>query len=214
MRFTLGFFDWNGTVFNDLEAAYVATVRTIQQLAPDPHIPTLNQYREGCSASAMMEFYYSRGVPRICTRAEIYAAWEIHYDECSVNMRLHVGAIRTLNYFYKQGLLMVMISAAPESTISLLRQFDILHLFSDVRFGVHDKPAVIAEYLKRYKVRPRSAFYIDDSADGVREAQKTGVFTMGFTEGCNNMKLIQAVNPDYVISSLLDTLRIYRVSCV
>jgi phosphoglycolate phosphatase-like HAD superfamily hydrolase len=208
----LGFFDWNGTVFNDLEAAYVATVRTIQQLAPNPRVPTLNQYREECSASTMMEFYYLRGVPRTCTRAEIYATWEAHYNESCVNMHLQAGAVRTLNYFYEQKLLMVMLSAAPESTISLLRQFDILHLFNDVRFGVNDKPAVISEYLKRYKVRPRCAFYVDDSADGVREAQKVGVFTMGFTEGYNDTKLIQAVSPNYVISSLMDAMRIHRVS--
>jgi len=212
MRFRLGFFDWNGTIFNDLEATYAATVETIKQLAPNPRVPTLREYREERSAETMMEFYYSRGVPRMYTRGEIYAAWEIHYNKICGGMRLHAGAARTLNYFCEQGLVMVILSAAPESTITLLKKFDILHLFNDVRFGANNKGAVITEFLERYQILPRSAFYVDDSADGIKEAQKTGVFTMGFTEGTSSPEHIRAANPHHVISSLTDTMRIFRVS--
>ena len=160
----------------------------------------------------MAEFYYAHGVPRQYTREAIYAAWEIHYNKIRGDMHLHRGAAQTLNYFCEQGLLMVMLSAAPESTIELLRKFDILHLFNDVRFGANNKGLAILEFLERYKVPPRNAFYVDDSASGIMEAQKTGVFTMGFTEGTSSPEYIHAAKPNHVISLLTDTMRIYRTS--
>jgi len=197
-------FDWNGTLFNDVSVAHDTTIHVFGQIAPLVEIPTLGEWREEFSASQIMECYYRRGVARTLTENELYALWAAHYEAVCDAACLHDGALKLLTFFEQCDVPTVIISAAPERTIKHVKKLGIENVIHTMRFHAKNKEMAILEMLDYYKVHARDAFYVDDTADGIEQAKRTGVATFGFTGGYNSPERILKAKPRYVINSLDD----------
>lgn len=96
MPFLMGLFDWNGTIVDDVDIAYAATVYLFEQLAPHATIPSMEEYRKEFSVADMLECYYQRGMSKTVTSDTMYRLWSDRYEALCGNMHLANGAQKLL----------------------------------------------------------------------------------------------------------------------
>ena len=210
MPFAMGLFDWNGTIVDDVDIAYAATVYLFEQCASRAIIPTMEEYRKEFSAADMFEHYYRRGVPKTVTPDEMYRLWSAHYESICGSMQLADGAQKLLCFLQQCGIPLVIVSAAPKETIRHLERMNISHFFDRKCFEVRDKSTMIGELLKREKVSTRDAFFVGDTSDDIAQGKLARVVTFGYTEGYNSPDRLREAGPKYLVNSLLDVLSIVR----
>ncbi len=202
MSFHLAMFDWNGTLFNDIDVAYKTTIHVFGQIAPHVKIPTLEEYRHEFSALQIMEYYYRHGVERTLTEEKLCELWEAHYEATCGSTCLTDGAVELLTFFEQCNIPTAIISAAPEGTIKHVRRLGIESLVYKMHFCAKNKEMAILEMLDLCHVHARDALYVDGTSDGIEQAKRAGVATFGFTGGYNSPERIWQVKPRHVINSL------------
>ena len=210
MPFAVGLFDWNGTIVDDVDIAYAATVHLFKRLAPRAIIPSMEEYRKEFSAGDMFEHYYRRGMPRTVTPDEMYRPWSAYYESICGNMQLADGAQTLLCFLQQCGIPLIIVSAAPKETIRHLKRMNITRFFDRICFEVRDKSVVIGELLKREKVSAGDAFFVGDTTDDIAQGKLAGVTTFGYAEGYNSLDRLREASPRYLVNSLLDVLSIVR----
>jgi phosphoglycolate phosphatase-like HAD superfamily hydrolase len=210
MPFLMGFLDWNGTIVDDVDIAYAATVYLFEQLAPHAIIPSMEEYRKEFSAAGMLECYYQRGMPRTVAPDTMYRLWSGHYKSLCGNMQLANGAQKLLCFLQQCGIPLVLVSAAPKEIVRHIERMKISHFFDRMCFEARDKGTLIDEILKRENVDARDAFYVGDTVDDIAQGKRAGVVTFGYASGYNWPDLLRQAKPSYLVDSLLDVLSIVR----
>jgi phosphoglycolate phosphatase-like HAD superfamily hydrolase len=210
MPFLMGLLDWNGTIVDDVDIAYAATVYLFEQLAPRATVPSIEEYRKEFSAADMLQCYYQRGMPRTVTPDMMYRLWSGHYESLSRNMQLADGAQKLLCFLQQCGITLVLVSAGPKEIVRHVERMNIAHLFDRMCFEATDKSAVINGILQRENVDAHDAFYVGDTVGDIVQGKRAGVITFGYTNGYHWPDLLRQAKPKYLVDSLLDVLSIVR----
>ncbi|MEK9180126.1 MAG: HAD family hydrolase [Patescibacteria group bacterium] len=201
MRFRLAIFDWNGTLLNDLPAAYGAVVHIFQTVSPNLEPPTLEEYCNEIT-SKFMDFYYAHGIPTSVSGDDLNNIRKPYYEEHSRTAKLNDGAREFLARCQELGLKNAMVSASPEDVEKTLAEFGVANLFDKIRLKAWPKDAALRETVEYFGIRPEEAFYVDDTFDGITSAKNLGLWTIGFTGGYNTRERILAARPNYAVDSL------------
>ncbi len=212
MPFQLALFDWNGTILDDLEVTYAATIHLFKLLTPHATIPTLEEYRQEFSSAQMLECYYARGVSRAVTGDEMYRCWSAHYESICGGARLADGSKDVLYFLRECGIPAIIVSAAPRETVRHLERLGIVHLFDRMYFEARDKEEAIRHVLDREKVAAHDTFYVGDTIEDIAYGKKAGVTTFGYTKGYNSLDRILEAAPDYATDSFREILSILRAN--
>ena len=202
------FFDWNGTLLNDLILVYGSICHIFQKFGLSP--PTLDEYRAEITSN-YMEFYWGHGIPRTMDANAMNAIrkqyFEAHWDEVTIHE--HVG---TLTYrMFQLGMRSGMVSA--ESGLILpqrLRQFHLNNAFDIVRGDAHNKEATLLECAHALGVSPDESAYVDDTYDGITSALRVGMRAVGVTHGYHTSERIRAAQPDslFVADTCIEAMNI------
>lgn len=200
MRHTFVFFDWNGTLLDDLHVTYIAVQKIFQQY--NLSTPPLDEYRDEID-SDFMKFYRGKGIPAHVTAAELNAIWRetilAHWERPA----LHPNAAATIRACRIRNIRTGILSGEiPDLLERRLSQFDIATLFDHVRGGAWPKEAAFHEAFAALGIEPREAAYVDDTKEGLATAKRLGMTAIGFTRGYASPRQIMAADPDFVVDSL------------
>jgi HAD superfamily hydrolase (TIGR01509 family) len=206
LRYKLAIFDWNGTIPNDVHVAYASAVLTFRIFAPHVTPPTIEEYRN----EGFRTLYYGRGIPESVTLEDMHKIWVPYYDQHLHEIELHDSAVELLIICRLMVMKNAMVSAAPEEAERHFAHFKIEHLFDMVTFNARQKEAALVETLDFFGVKAEDALYIDDMMEGLEDARRLGMATIGFTGGFNNKRRLLLAKPTHIVNSLKDVVALIK----
>lgn len=211
-------FDWNGTLYDDLERlAYGSVVEIFRTYGLFP--PTLDEYRQEITAS-FMKFYYKHGfVPNFSGQGKdgdskaLNVIRKKYYTDNGDKGNIRPDATRTVSNLRAIGIKVGIVSAEIESTLfEKLNSSDLNGLFNSRFITTQvwgDKGPALIEMCKRLGVNPNTTAYVDDTVDGTGSAKKVGLIPIGFGNetGYNSEDRLRSVT-SFVVSELSELLEL------
>ncbi|MFF1276738.1 HAD family hydrolase [Streptomyces marokkonensis] len=199
--------DWNGTLFHDVDAVIGATNAAFAELGLEPL--TLERYRE--LYCVPVPKFYERLLGRLPSQAE----WELmdtvfhrHYTEHRVRCGLAEGAVELLSEWASAGRSQSILSMyGHEELVPLVRGFGIEPHFLRVDGRTGPSGGSKAEHMVRHLgaltgVDPARTVVIGDAADDALAARHVGARAVLYTGGSHGRSSLEAVGVPVV-----DTLR-------
>lgn len=213
-------FDWNGTIYDDLERlAYGSVVKIFNTHNISP--PTLDEYRQEIT-SEFMKFYYKHGfVLNFSGQGQDGDAKMLnvirrkYYTDNGDKGNIRPDAARTVFNLRTAGIKVGIVSAEIELALfEKINSSDLRRLFDNqfIRTEVWgNKGPALLEVCKKLDVNPNNSIYLDDTVDGISSAQKAGLIPVGFGSetGYNSEDRLRSVTP-FIIHELSELLELVR----
>jgi phosphoglycolate phosphatase-like HAD superfamily hydrolase len=190
--------DWNGTLFHDIDAIIGATNAAFAELGLEPL--TLEKYRE--LYCVPVPKFYERLIGRLPSEAE----WEVmddifhrYYAEHRVSCGLTAGAAELLAAWRSAGRSQSILSMyVHEELVPLVRGFGIEPHFIRVDGRTGPSGGSKAEHMVRHlaslkSVAPDRTVVIGDAADDAVAAQYVGARAVLYTGGSHSRASLEAV---------------------
>jgi phosphoglycolate phosphatase-like HAD superfamily hydrolase len=182
--------DWNGTLFHDMDAVIEATNASFAEIGLPPI--TLDRYRE--LYCVPVPRFYQRLIGRLPTGAEwavMDAAFHRHYWTLAENCALAEGAAELLAARRAAGRTQSLCSLAPhEQLLPMVTSHGITGHFLrvDGRTGPSSqgKAAQMARHLAAMEVAPDRVVVIGDALDDAVAAAHAGAHAVLYTGGSNS----------------------------
>lgn len=185
--------DWNGTLFHDMEAVLAATNASCAELGVPPL--SLERYRE--LYCMPLTVFYERLIGRAPTEEEfrgIDAAFQRHYAVVRTRCGLAAGAAELLSGWQTEGGTQSLLSMyGHDELLPLVEEFGIAEHFLriDGRVGPNDgggKAAAMVRHLAELAdaVDPARTVVIGDAADDARAAAHAGARAVLYTGGSHS----------------------------
>jgi len=203
------FFDWNGTLLNDLERHYYAAKRIFEMCGVKP--PTRDQYCEEIS-SEFWRFYYEHGISSSVTSDELNAMKNQALSEHEVpSAILQDDAIAVLAQCQRRNIRLFLVSGeAPEKLKRDIAHYGVALYFEGVWGGAHPKEIVLGRVLERSGIVPQRSCYVGDTVEDVHIARTLGMEAAAFTGGYASYERLFVSPYTYLLHSLADILGILR----
>lgn len=206
--------DWNGTLFHDIDAVIDATNASFAEVGMGPI--TLERYRE--LYCVPVPRFYERLMGRLPTDAEwtvMDEAFHRHYWTLAEKARLAAGAEQLLTDWQAEGLTQSLCSLAPhEHLIPIVRTHGIEQRFLRVDGRTGPSSAGKAEHMVRHLaalggVAPDRVVVIGDAVDDAVAAEHAGARAVLYTGGSHSRASLETVGVP-VVDSLGDAVRVAR----
>ncbi|MFJ8595543.1 HAD family hydrolase [Streptomyces sp. NPDC093598] len=190
--------DWNGTLFHDIDAIIGATNAAFAELGLEPL--TLEKYRE--LYCVPVPKFYERLMGRLPTEAEWQVMDDIfhrYYAEHRTACELTVGAVELLTGWRSAGRSQSILSMyVHEELVPLVRGFGIEPHFIRVDGRTGPSGGSKAEHMVRHLaslsgVAPERTVVIGDAADDAVAALHVGARAVLYTGGSHSRVSLEAV---------------------
>lgn len=198
------FWDWNGTMLNDVEVC----VDSINQLLSSRQMRPVNTkiYKE-VFTFPVRNYYQTLGFDFSTDSFEDLSEEFIStYNSKIKNAALHPEVIDVLNHFQALGKTQIVISAMEQNMLdNMLNEYKISHFFKDV-IGLSDiyassKVELAGKYIKRKKLDVSNAVFIGDTLHDAEVAEKNGVDIILVSNGHHSLERL-SVNGYKIIDNL------------
>lgn len=207
----LAVFDWNGTLFNDMEATHIATNACLN-FFDIPEI-TLEQEQE-LFTFPLIHFYEKMGVgvDHYLKHAEevgeiFHNVYNTHKEHC----HLADGAVTLLEWLKGNNVACKILSNHVQTTLENdIDRFDIAHYFDTISGNVN--PATIISGMNKYErldlflnengFNRDNTFIIGDSHEEPELARKMDILGISISGGLLSPARLEKYKKDYVIDSL------------
>lgn len=213
MKDQLAVFDWNGTLFDDMEATHIATNACLN-FFDIPEI-TLEEEQE-LFTFPLIHFYEKVGVDidtYLKHSEEVGELFHNVYNTHKENCHLANGAIPLLDWLTNHGVNCKILSNHNQKTLNNdVSRFDIEGYFQTISGNAN--PATIItgmnkfERLKQFMAEnnysPEKTFIIGDSHEEPELARKMGIMCISITGGLLSPARIEKHKKDYVVDSLCE----------
>jgi len=203
--------DWNGTLFHDIDAVIQATNASFGEIGLPPI--TLERYRE--LYCVPVPLFYERLMGRLPTDEE----WEVmdeafhrHYWALAESAGLALGARELLTEWQSAGLTQSLCSLAPhENLMPLVRTHGIERHFVRVDGRTGQSTTGKAEQMVRHlaaleRVPPQRVVVIGDAVDDAVAAQHVGARAVLYTGGSHSRTSLLAAGVP-VVDTLEEAVR-------
>jgi len=122
----------------------------------------------------------------------------------------HYDLAPVLKILKDNNMLIVVSSNSIYAINLILSKYKFDHYFQDIlgyefSFGKSEK---IIHFMKEFKIKEDKTYYIGDTTGDIKEAKKAKVKTVAVTWGWHSKKKLKATNPDYLIDTPEELLRI------
>lgn len=207
--------DWNGTLFHDIDAVIGATNAAFAELGMDPI--TLAKYRE--LYCIPIPRFYERLMGRLPTRDE----WEVmdeafhrHYTEHRVGCGLAEGAEALLEGWQSAGRSQSILSMyGHDELVPLVRRFGIESRFVRVEGRTGPSGGSKIEHMARHlaaladaaRVDPGRTVVIGDAVDDAVAARRAGAYAVLYTGGSHSRDSLEAAGVP-IVDSLADAVEV------
>lgn len=203
--------DWNGTLFHDIDAVIQATNASFGEIGLPPI--TLERYRD--LYCVPVPLFYERLMGRLPTDGE----WEVmdeafhrHYWTLAETAGLALGARELLAEWQSAGLTQSLCSLAPhENLMPLVRNHGIADHFVRVDGRIGQSTTGKAEQMVRHlaaleKVPPQRIVVIGDAVDDAVAAEHVGARAVLYTGGSHSRTSLLAAGVP-VVDTLAEAVR-------
>ncbi len=202
------FFDWNGTLLNDLPLVFKSVMEIFKRYSVRP--PSKRQYLAEINGD-FMKFYWGHGIPPNRSASDLNKIRRGIIFENSIPTSLHQNARRTLSSLERMGFTLALISAEDSALLaSETARFHVREKFSLIRGDSRKKTPVIRRALRELDVSPERVLYVGDTVDDVVSARRAGVLTVAFSRGYNSKRRLERAAPSFLIDNLIDVPRIAK----
>ncbi len=192
-------FDWSGTLMDNLTTNYKATMYIFEKLGGKPM--SFEEYRKMFFLPYMN--FWKKHFPD-CTKDQILKLFREGLD-ASGDTGLYLGVKDVLKRLYDKGIkLVVMSSGFQEKIIADAKRYSVFDYFQEINGNILDKAKVITEILQRNNFQPEETMYIGDMAHDIEAGKKGGVVSIGISWGHKPKEMLEAANPDYLISDIAE----------
>lgn len=199
------FFDWNGTLLDDLETVFQSVLDIFQHYHVSP--PTLEDYRREITSN-FIKFYLNHGIPPTATPEGLN---EIRVKSLQAagtgNLHLTEGISEVLLYLSEHSRLHLGIVSSGNSEL-VPRQIEHLGINSFFAlvitgaYGDGKKAEALRQALNQFGLQSREAMYVDDTQDGIEAAKEVGLWTVGagWKTAYHDRERIALAKPNFLIS--------------
>ncbi len=192
-------FDWSGTLMDDLTTIYKATMYVFEKLGVKPM--SFKEYRKKFSLPYMN--FWKKHFPD-CTKDQILKLFREGLD-ASGDTGLYPGVKDVLKRLYDKGIkLVIMSSGSQEKIIADAKRYRVFDYFQEINGNILDKAKVITEILQRNNFQPEETIYVGDMSHDIKAGKKGGVVSIGISWGHKPKEMLEAANPDYLISDIVE----------
>ncbi len=209
----LAVFDWNGTLFDDMEATHIATNACLNFF----NIPdiTLEQEQE-LFTFPLIHFYEKMGVSvdhYLKHAEEVGELFHNVYNTHKENCHLAEGAITLLDWLKSQGVVCKILSNHVQTTLENdIDRFDIAHYFDTISGNIN--PATIITGMNKFErldmflnengFSRDNTFIIGDSHEEPELARKMDILGISISGGLLSPARLEKYKKDYIIDSLTE----------
>jgi phosphoglycolate phosphatase len=192
-------FDWSGTLADDLAMTYKATTYVFEKLGAKPM--SLEEYRQNFFLP-YMEFC-KKCFPN-CTVDQIKQLfWE--GMRTAGDAKLYPKVKDVIKDLYVKGIkIIIMSSTTKEIVIVDAKRYGIFDYLHEINTDILDKTEVIAEILQRNGFKPEETIFVGDMPHDIDAAKKVGAISVGISWGHKSKEILEASNPDYLISNITE----------
>lgn len=214
----LAVFDWNGTLFNDVEASVYGANVALAKFGKGPI--TTQRYQDSFTFP-IVHFYAANDIPVdsfLARHEEASLAYMETYEKEALNCHLHHDAIDLLQWLKKQNFRILLLSNHLQENLMIsLKRFGITEFFDDISGNEQYDAAFITKmnkqerlesYMREYDISPNKAFIIGDSHEEQEIARHLGLSSFSITGGYYAEDRLKRGNPDYLVHSLEDVVDI------
>ncbi|NCO03561.1 MAG: HAD family hydrolase [Alphaproteobacteria bacterium] len=209
----LAVFNWNGTLFDDMEATHIATNACLNFF----NIPdiTLEQEQE-LFTFPLIHFYEKMGVSvdhYLKHAEEVGELFHNVYNTHKENCHLADGAITLLDWLKNQGVVCKILSNHVQTTLENdIDRFDIAHYFDTISGNIN--PATIITGMNKFErldmflnengFNRDNTFIIGDSHEEPELARKMDILGISISGGLLSPARLEKYKKDYIIDSLTE----------
>ncbi len=196
-------FDWNGTLTDDWVQIHESACAVFEHFGKTPL--TMEEFCGGlCATGEYRNIYLNHGIDE--TRDALNAVFRKRYTELMDDVVLVDGARELLKALTRSGKHEVHLVTANLSdlVIPLLERFELLDFFTEYRFHVIDKSAVIKEIAAEVGMDESRSYYIGDSPSDIRHARSAKVSPVAFLNEYIPRENIVAERPWLAVTRLRD----------
>ncbi|MEU8827400.1 HAD family hydrolase [Streptomyces sp. NPDC048636] len=203
--------DWNGTLFHDIDAVILATNASFEEVGLEPI--TLERYRD--LYCVPVPRFYERLMGRLPTDEE----WEVmdeafhrHYWAFAETAGLALGARQLLTEWQEAGLTQSLCSLAPhDHLLPMVRTHGIERHFIRVDGRIGQSTTGKAEQMVRHLaalegVPPQRVVVIGDALDDAVAARHAGAHAVLYTGGSHSRASLQTAGVP-VVDTLTEAVR-------
>lgn len=177
MNISTIFWDWNGTLLDDVEAC----VDSMNELLTKRGMPsiTVDSYKE-LFGFPVINYYHKLGFTFENETFEVVSVEFIEgYNKRVQSVGLQKSAIELLEHYKAKGVRQVIISAMEQNMLeNLLSVHNITEYFDDVK-GLSDiyargKHHLAEDYIQKHNLNPSDIFFIGDTLHDAEVAESIG----------------------------------------
>jgi HAD superfamily hydrolase (TIGR01549 family) len=196
-------FDFDGTICDSFNAVFAVAVNHFPELN-DPPITSDEARNLGIKELIKRSNIPKYKIPQIMINSRKELSKYMHKLQTFPNID---DVIRRLSKKHKLG---ILTTNSKKNVITFLEKnklnkyFDFVH--SELAlFGKHKK---LIKVMKRHSLNPNETIYIGDETRDVEAAKEVGIKSVAVNWGYEAEKLLQKANPDMIISSPVDLLKL------
>jgi len=198
-----GIFDYNGTIFDDLESMFERIKWIFRFLGRQE--PTIEEYREEIRAD-FMEFYRKRGVSlsRQAINKLLLRAPGIYPASIFAEVTATLACLSTV------GVKLFLVSFRDiQALLDEINNLDIPQFFEEIHGSVNTKEQAIKSILYRHGFQPEEVFFVSDTEDDIRVGKSVGCISVAYLRGYHSPSQLLAANPDFTITGINGLLPIF-----
>ncbi|MEM6811146.1 MAG: HAD hydrolase-like protein [Pseudomonadota bacterium] len=209
----LAVFDWNGTLFDDIEATHIATNACLDFFGKPPITREIEQEN---FTFPLIHFYEKMGVPANEYLEKAEEAGHVFIETYNYNKAecgLAKNTIEILKWLNDQDVTCIILSNLLQPVLNDdVKHFEIGEYFHTV--SGNEDPATIVqglskqkrleEFFKRENFLPENSFIIGDSHEEAEIAHRLNMMGISISGGLLSASCLEKYKKDYVINCLTE----------
>jgi phosphoglycolate phosphatase len=190
-------FDWSGTLVNNLESVYEATMMVFKKLGGKRI--SLDEYKKE-NVSPYMNFW-NKYFPDLTKEQQ-----DVLFKEAIKNApqaKLYDGVPETLKRLHSKGIKLIVMSSQHQEQLEIeAERYGIKRYIQTFISGVHDKKGVILGVVSQYGLNPVTTLCIGDTVAEVETGKMAKLTTVALTWGFDSRDKLSQAKPDYIFDNL------------
>jgi pyrophosphatase PpaX len=209
MRFRAVIFDWDGTLYDSVDASFKIYEGLFKKYAGLEL--TCDYFRETFIVN-YHKYYAMHGIPESKWK-EVDDHWLKRFHEMEKEIHLFSGVREMLAELYERGIRIGLVSNGTGGRIKkemkkngIYEYFTVVITDDEVK-EFKPNPVGVKQALMAIGVDASDALYVGDMLEDVQAGKNAGTSTAAVTWGAHSLERLRPAKPDYILNSVTELLK-------